>query len=262
MKRLDAQRLPELEAQVVFAIEEGHAFPGGEALGSGLRASLFLQPAHLQMIPIPATIREAVGASLRPAGLRIVLSKGSSELLDTPLVPLRDIWGDEAPRLCKAMALAGTPRARLGLLDTFLQKRARSVTEPARTVVGALEHLRSVHGDMSTERLADVCGFTSRTLRNLTIAETGLAPKHLARILRIRRALDLLTASGAALSDAALMCAFSDQAHMSREFRELLGAAPSSLRRRLQEPMPRMDSAWDLPSTGLLVVPKRDTAGS
>ena len=51
--RVEGTRLPEVEAQLVFAIEEGEAFPGGTRLAGRLRASLFLQPAHLQMIPIP-----------------------------------------------------------------------------------------------------------------------------------------------------------------------------------------------------------------
>lgn len=47
-------------------------------MGSGLHASLFLQPAHLRAIAIPGSVREALGASLRLAGLR--LRAYSSEL--------------------------------------------------------------------------------------------------------------------------------------------------------------------------------------
>ena len=62
----------------------------------------------------------------------------------------------------------------------------------------------------------DACGCTSRTLRSATVAEAGLASKQLARIVRIRYALELLTGAGVPLSAAAASSAFSDQAHMSR----------------------------------------------
>src|SRR5687767_10579973 len=64
MGKVQAKRLPELEPQLVFALECGSGFPGGIAVGSGLRAALFLQPAHLQSIDIPGSIREAVGVAL------------------------------------------------------------------------------------------------------------------------------------------------------------------------------------------------------
>src|SRR5882672_7889781 len=79
---VDPMRLPEVEAQIVFAIEEGDLLPGGRCLGGGERACLFMHPAHLQMIPIPGSIRAAVGAALTPAGLRVLMPKGTGPLID------------------------------------------------------------------------------------------------------------------------------------------------------------------------------------
>ncbi len=120
----------------------------------------------------------------------------------------------------------------------------------------ALDLIRISFGELSTEQLAASCGCSSRSLRSAAIAETGLAPKQLARVARIRHALDLLTQRGVALSEAALTAAFSDQAHMSREFRELLGSTPVQLGRRMRSTLPAHSAERDLLSTGLLVVPK------
>jgi AraC-like DNA-binding protein len=254
---VDAMRLPEVEAQIVFAIEDGNDFPGGQRLSGGSRACLFLQPAHLQMIPIPGSIRAAVGAALRPAGLRILMPKGTGELVDAPLIALEDIWGAAARELLEKMVVAATANARLTVLERFLRARVERVTAPSRAVVRAVELIRAAHGEISTERLAGVCGCTSRTLRSLAIAETGLAPKHLARVVRIRRALELLSVAGVPLSDTAMASAFSDQAHMSREFRELIGEAPSDLSQRLRSgAVPSFSAERSLMSTGLLVMPK------
>ena len=257
MGLVDPMRLPEVEAQIVFAIEEGDVFPGGQWLGGGERACLFMQPGHLQMIPIPGSIRAAVGAALRPAGLRILMPKGSGELFNAPLIALEDIWGAPARELLEKMVACGTSSARLKVLEQFLRERAFGAAAPSRAVVRAVELIRSAHGEISTERLAEACGCSSRTLRNLTVAETGLAPKHLARVVRIRRALDLLSVAGVPLSDTAMASAFSDQAHMSREFRELIGAPPSDLSQRLRSgAVPSFSAERSLMSTGLLVMPK------
>jgi AraC-like DNA-binding protein len=257
LSQIDAMRLPEVEAQLVFAIEEGNLFPGGQWLADGRRACLFLQPAHLQMIPIPGSIRQAVGAALRPAGLRLLLPKGVGNLVDVPLVALEDLCGVEARVLLDRLVAEVTPERRLSVLQQYLRTRVEQAARPNRAVTHAFELIQAAHGEISTEQLARACGCTSRTLRSATVAEAGLTPKHLARIVRIRRALDLLADAGVPLSHAAASSAFSDQAHMSREFRELIGAPPSHLGPRIRSPsLPSFSAERNLMSTGLLVIPK------
>lgn len=254
--RVEATRLPEVEAQLVFAIEQGEVFPGGMQLGGGLRACLFVQPAHLQVIPIPASIRQAVGASLRADGLRLILPHGTAGLAEAPLFGLDQLWGAEGRELRDRLVCARTATARLALLEASLQARARRLERPNRTVRRTFELIRAAHGEISTEQLARACGCTSRTLRRSMVAEAGLAPKHLARIVRIRYALDLLSGS-VPLSAAAVTSAFADQSHMSREFRELLGEPPSRLGPKLRSAeLPAFSAERNLMSTGLLVVPK------
>lgn len=60
------------------------------------------------------------------------------------------------------------------------------------------------------------------------LAETGLAPKLLMRVLRFRRAFRLLDRSAAGgWGRVAVSAGYFDQAHLIREFREFAGAAPS-----------------------------------
>jgi AraC-like DNA-binding protein len=255
--RVDATRLPEVEAQVVFAIEEGHAFPGGVAIGGGLRACLFLQPAHLQTIAIAGSIRQAIGASLRPAGLRLMLPRGAESRAGAPLLGLDELWGADGRELRERLVLEGSARARLALLERYLQSRARRIARPSGRVERAFELIEVAHGEISTEQLARACGCTSRTLRSATVVETGLPPKQLARIVRIRYALNLLAGGGVPLTTAAVTSAFADHSHMSREFRELLGEPPSRLGPKIRSAdLPAFRAERNLISTGLLVVPK------
>ncbi|HKO49340.1 MAG TPA: AraC family transcriptional regulator [Polyangiaceae bacterium] len=255
--RVQATRLPEIEAQLVFALEEGEIFPGGTCLEGGLRACLFLQPAHLQVIPVSSSIRQAVGASLRPAGLRLLLPRGADGLANTPLLGLDELWGADGRELRDRLIVAGTACRRVALLEQCLRARVQRLERPSRIVQRAFELIQAARGEISTEQLARACGCTSRTLRSATAAEAGLAPKHLARIVRIRYALDLLADAGVALSAAAATSAFSDQAHMSREFRELIGEPPSQLGHKIRSvDLPVFSAERDLLSTGLLVLPR------
>lgn len=257
VSQVEAMRLPEAQAQLVFTLEEGNLFPGGVTLGHGLRASLFLQPPHLQSIPIPDSIRQAVGASLRPSGLRLLLPAGAECLLDAPLIALEDLWGAEARALLERLVAAGTLERRRALLEGHLRARVQRVGAPSRRAARAFQLIQAAHGEISTEQLARACGCSTRTLRSLTLSEAGLAPKHLARIVRIRRALELLGNAGVPLSAAAATSAFSDHAHMSREFRELLGESPSKLGQRMRSTaVPSFSAERNLLSTGLLMVPK------
>ncbi|HKO49342.1 MAG TPA: AraC family transcriptional regulator, partial [Polyangiaceae bacterium] len=174
-----------------------------------------------------------------------------------PLFALDELCGAEGRELRDRLILEGTADLRLALLERFLRTRALQLERSNRSVLRACELIQLAHGEISTEQLALACGCTSRTLRSATIAETGLPPKQLARIVRIRYALDLLASAGVPLSAAAASSAFSDQSHMSREFRELIGEPPSLLGQKLRSAdLPTFNAERNLLSTGLLVVPK------
>lgn len=253
----EVARLPEADSKLVFAIEEGNILPGGTSIGNGLRACFFVQPAHLAVLPIPRSIRQAVGASLYPSGLRLLLPRGANGLPDAPLIAMEELWGAEARELRERLVLEGSASARLALLQRHLLSRVQHLEPPSRTAQRTFELIDAAHGEITTEQLARACGCTSRTLRNSTVAEAGLAPKQLARIARIRYALNLLTSAGVPLSTAAAASAYADYAHMSREFRELIGEAPSRLGQKLRSAeLPAFSAERDLISTGLLVVPK------
>jgi AraC-like DNA-binding protein len=60
---------------------------------------------------------------------------------------------------------------------------------------------------------------------------TGLSPLHYRRQARVLAA-QVMIENGAALTDVALQAGFSDQAHMTRQFRQILGVTPGTYRPR------------------------------
>lgn len=257
LKQVSGVRVPEIEAQLVFVIEQGDSFPGGRRLNGRWRASLFLQPPHLRAIPIPGTIREAVGASLTPAGLRLLVPRGRGEFSDSPLIPLQDLWGAPAHALLEALVAARDPEQRVALLRARLIELVLGAAPTNATVERALRLLNLDPGNLPVSVLARRCGVTGRALQTMFMNEVGLAPKHVARVIRLQRALRSLQRGGDSLRVISADSGFADQAHMSREFRDMMATTPDSLRRSLNSraasPAPYITDR-DLLSTGLLVL--------
>ncbi|WP_323379579.1 helix-turn-helix transcriptional regulator [Streptomyces durbertensis] len=77
--------------------------------------------------------------------------------------------------------------------------------------------------------LAAEVALSPRQLHRRALAAFGYGPKTLARVLRLRAALPLITA-GRPLAEVAAVTGYSDQAHLTREVRALTGLPPGRLR--------------------------------
>lgn len=74
--------------------------------------------------------------------------------------------------------------------------------------------------------LAAEVGWSRRHLAARVRDELGLAPKALARLIRVEHAAQRVRA-GEPLADVAYGSGYADQPHFNRDFRELVGCAPS-----------------------------------
>ncbi|WP_233520490.1 helix-turn-helix domain-containing protein [Flocculibacter collagenilyticus] len=73
---------------------------------------------------------------------------------------------------------------------------------------------------------------SQRQIERVIKTRLGMTPKHFQRVLRIKKTIQFLrTNKQADLADVAVQFGFSDQAHMTREFRSIAGATPSQVRR-------------------------------
>ena len=82
--------------------------------------------------------------------------------------------------------------------------------------------IRSAAGTTRMDELSRQAGVSTRQLRRLFLAETGLTPKHLFRILRFRAAVQQMTPRSD-FASLALEAGYYDQAHFINEFREFSG---------------------------------------
>jgi AraC-like DNA-binding protein len=92
----------------------------------------------------------------------------------------------------------------------------------------ALEAMAAAHGDIDLDWVAGQAGMSPRHFRRRCLAESGLTPKHLCRILRFRRAC-ALAADRLEWSAIAAQAGYFDQSHLIRDFHEFTGSAPLSV---------------------------------
>lgn len=76
--------------------------------------------------------------------------------------------------------------------------------------------------------MASQLGLSSRQLHRRCLTLFGYGPRRLIRVLRLGRMLDK-GRSGTSLGQMAYACGYADQAHLSREVRELAGTTPTRL---------------------------------
>jgi AraC-like DNA-binding protein len=84
--------------------------------------------------------------------------------------------------------------------------------------------------DVRLEELEARVGLSRFYLVRRFRAEVGMPPHAFQLALRLDRA-KVLTAQGVPLADVALRCGFTDQSHLSRHFRKLVGVAPGAYAR-------------------------------
>lgn len=91
---------------------------------------------------------------------------------------------------------------------------------------------RSSHNDLTLAEVAAAVGLSPVRLRSIAARQLGMPLARWRRWASLRRACVAIT-EGAAPADAAFAGGFSDQAHLTRTMRSMLGITPASLHRAL-----------------------------
>lgn len=184
-----------------------------------------LTTATFREIPAGGTV---VGVRLRPGVLGGLVGMSADELVDQDVAGT-DIWRDMA-RLTDLVGEAGTPGVALARLQSFV---SRSAGELDPLVNEAVWNLMPWHQRGGTAALPGLLSISERQLRRRCRAAVGVGPKELHRILRLRgfiarvqESIALRGAGGVDLARWAVETGYHDQAHLSRECRQLLRVSP------------------------------------
>jgi AraC-like DNA-binding protein len=132
---------------------------------------------------------------------------------------------------------ASWPAARWADAAAALMQHTTDAASPGHG--GASERLRAATRLLqqhSVVRTAEHLGISERALQRLFAQAWGLSPKRVQRLVRVQEGLQRWHAAQQAcnrsitLAALAADCGLADQAHLAREFRELIGHAPRTLK--------------------------------
>jgi AraC-like DNA-binding protein len=166
-----------------------------------------------------------IGARFRPGGIRAVFGCPATTILNRTVL-LSDLSAG-ATRLHERLLLAGSVRRRQKVLADWIRSALCGRTLLDARVRAACRWLTNEpRADISA--MADRFDWHVRTVRRDFHAACGYGPKHFQRIMRIQRAIrESHELSDARLVEVALAAGYADQAHMTRDFRDITGATPA-----------------------------------
>jgi AraC-like DNA-binding protein len=173
-------------------------------------------------------IQHGLQVGFTPAGARSLLGVPAAALAGE-FVDLDQLLGRPSGELAEQMATAPTWAHRFQILDRILCRRAGHLP-PARDYLAHAWH--RIVSSIGTTRIGDLAadtGFSHRYLRKQFIAEYGLTPKSVARVVRFERSRRLLQhRAPPPLATVAAVCGYYDQAHLTRDWNDLAGCPPSA----------------------------------
>jgi AraC-like DNA-binding protein len=183
---------------------------------------------HFESMPVGTSI---AGVRFRPGAAATVLGLPLHALRDER-VPLPEVWGSTAGELTERVLTADRPEvaAARGVVDRLdrLPEVAGLPGGWPPEGPGLAEALAGRAGPGTVRQMADDLGLSERQLHRRCLVAFGYGPKTVQRVLRFQAALRAARA-GRRLADVAADAGYADQAHMSREVRDLAGVPMKDL---------------------------------
>ena len=175
---------------------------------------------------------EQHGVQLRvtPAGARALFGMPAGPLARETLHLSDVVGGAAASELVERMRDASRWRDRFAVLDEVLGRLAskRPSARPAPDLDWAWRRLLAAGGQIGVRELAAELGWSRRHFSERFRTEFGLSPKTAARVVRFERARELFEAQGGrGLALVAAEAGYADQAHLTREWRDIAGCTPT-----------------------------------
>jgi AraC-like DNA-binding protein len=195
---------------------------GGEPLIAGPQTRFVPRP-----LAPPCAV---VGVRFHPSVGPALLGVPGHELVDRH-VPLAAIDTAGAAALERRLPALLDPGAAWPSIVSVLARWSAAAEAPD-PIVRAAVRLLDAPG-AAVEQVAHQVGFSERELRRRFRAAVGYGPKTLQRVLRFQRVLAHLSDGHPpheTLAGLALSAGYSDQAHMTRETRQLAGVTPANLK--------------------------------
>ncbi|WP_447036992.1 helix-turn-helix domain-containing protein [Streptomyces sp. DSM 118878] len=231
--------LPSPYLTVIFSLDgpiaTGHTpaqATGADAIRTDIIVGgLHQRPAHVVQPEHEAGIQLAV----HPLAARALLGLPAAALTGELVVHGTDVFGERAAELRERLCELDDWEDRFAALSAYLRRRAaddRAAGSVRPEVAEAWAWLARHRGAGTLGGLSRHVALSERRLTSLFRAETGLAPKQVARLMRFQHAKTaVVRAAGTGtpqdLARIAADCGYYDHSHLVRDFRQYTGASPT-----------------------------------
>jgi AraC-like DNA-binding protein len=172
-----------------------------------------------------------MGVSFRAGAAASLIGVPLPELLDRH-VTLEELWGSRGRFLQERLSETVDAKSAFDVLEREMLSRLHRPLLIHPAVAHALRESATAAMPGGIERVRRETGYSHRRFIELFRSGTGLAPKQFYRIQRFSSVVRQLAAGETKLADLAASAGFADQSHLTREFRELAGIAPTAYRPR------------------------------
>ena len=171
-----------------------------------------------------------VGVQFRPGMAGAILGIAASELTDQ-FVSLEDLCGHRALELRERLLQAGTPRDKISAAQQFLAPPNPKPLLPHPAVAFALRELAQAEAP-SVGHVQSRCGYGARRFIELFVAAAGMTPKCYSRLQRFQNVLKQASRDGRKPDWARIAAdgGYTDQAHLTHEFKGFSGITPGAYR--------------------------------
>jgi AraC-like DNA-binding protein len=169
--------------------------------------------------------QDVMGVRMCPAGAYALLNGPMREISEL-VVDLEDLVGRAADELAERCYDATSVEGRLRRAADWVAERVMKSRGIDPAVAWAAGQIEQTGGAVSIAELRRQTGLSKTRLAEAFRDQIGLAPKLYARVVRFRRAAELLQKGASPLIEIALAAGYYDQPHMNAEFRDLSGLAP------------------------------------
>jgi AraC-like DNA-binding protein len=235
---LQERLLPQAQSAMILNLRDEPIAIYEDGRGAGFYGTAVFSGARSNCFTIDCNQQErVVGVQFAAGGAFPFFRMPMSELEDASF-DMSDLWGADAGWVRERVLSAQTPRPMLEELAACLEERLRvsgsrhkgSVSEnlhPA--VVYMAGELDICDAPGRVHRVTEKIGMSQRRVAQLFHEQVGVSPKTFHRVRRFQHTLARLRGvQRADWADLAVACGYYDQAHLSRDFRQIAGMTPSA----------------------------------
>jgi AraC-like DNA-binding protein len=189
---------------------------------------LFVGPAASPVIVEHGGELRCIEVSLSPWAAAAIL--GPAEGWPGHVAPLNEVWQRAGGELEESLSGLPAWAERFETLDHIFGVEIPARCKPPGKLRWAWKEVSHLGGDARVHKLAASLGWSSRHFISKFQEITGLTPKAQARRWRFQKARTYLDQTSLSLAQVAALCGYSDQSHLTREFRELGSCTPAAYR--------------------------------